>query len=99
MACRLCDQVTAVRMTEMCVSEAENILQRKQGERRDSGSMACQAGLQMWIFSVSLDGFPCCQDSRPQERPSSALFPLSHKDTMYIYLSHGQTWVVLPKHN
>lgn len=62
----------------MGLSEGKSVLQRKPGGRRVPGSGACQAGLQMWPFPVSLDDFLCLQ-----ERPASACCPLSHKVTVY----------------
>lgn len=83
MISRLCAKVMAVRMTEMGLSEGKSVLQRKPGGRRVPGSGACQAGLQIWPFPVSFDGFLCGQGSQPQERPASAWCPLSHKVTVY----------------
>ena len=40
----------AVRMTGMGVSEGKTVLQRKPGGKRNAGSVACQAGLQIWLF-------------------------------------------------
>lgn len=68
---RLCAKVMAVRMTNDGLSDA---LIRKSGGRRDPGSGACPAGLQNWLFPVSLDWLVHGTGSHPQDSAYSALF-------------------------